>query len=192
VLRVKKTVCLVLVPMFLSSLLAGQGVVEAAKQEKARREKLKGKISVVVTNAELSKIKKKAAVTESAPPEGEIRPDDTAGQSGTTEGQAAADKAAEELRKEVRKKFLEKKAELEDRVVKAKEYAELLDLKMKALSQQFYTFNSMASKDQIRQSISETYQTLQSAVADHLRAKDELERFLALAAKDLAAAVGLK
>jgi hypothetical protein len=53
----------------LSTFLASQSLVDVAKQERERREKLKGKNVKVVTNADLKSIKKTAAVsTPAAPP----------------------------------------------------------------------------------------------------------------------------
>ena len=53
----------------LSTFLASQSLVEVAKQEQQRREKLKGKNVRVVTNADLKSVKKRAAVsTQAAPP----------------------------------------------------------------------------------------------------------------------------
>ncbi len=51
-----------------SSLLLSQSVVDVAKKEQERREKLKGKNAKVVTNADLRTIKRGAAVETSAPP----------------------------------------------------------------------------------------------------------------------------
>jgi len=48
--------------IFMVALLSAQSLVELAKKEKERRAKLKKKSSVVVTNADLARIKKKPAV----------------------------------------------------------------------------------------------------------------------------------
>jgi len=55
----------------LSTLLASQSLVDVAKQEKERREKLKGKNVRVVTNADLKSIKKTPAVATQAAPTAE-------------------------------------------------------------------------------------------------------------------------
>ncbi|MCX6563644.1 MAG: hypothetical protein NTU60_08575, partial [Candidatus Aminicenantes bacterium] len=70
----KKIVIFVFLPLFLASLGLAQSLVEAAKKEKERRENLKGRITSVVTNADLAKVKKKPAVpmpSEVAPAEGQ-------------------------------------------------------------------------------------------------------------------------
>jgi outer membrane lipoprotein-sorting protein len=186
---VKKALCAILLPLFLASFAAAQTVVEAAKKEKERREDIKAKASVVVTNADLTKTKKKASTTApfSVPPaEGEI-----AGKAVVVAATANADAEAQR-QAEIAKRYLEMKAELEDKAAKTKERTELLDLKLKSLQQRFFTFNSMQSKDQVQQEIAQTYQTLQAAAAEQVKAKDDLEKFLALAARDKAAAVGIR
>jgi hypothetical protein len=55
--------------LVLSTLLVSQSLVDVAKKEKERREKLKGKTVKVVTNADLKSVRKTAAVTtQTAPP----------------------------------------------------------------------------------------------------------------------------
>jgi hypothetical protein len=169
----------------LAAFLPGQSISEAAKKEKERREALKGKPTVVVTNADLSKTTKKPAVAANpAPPaEGENAAAQDAAAS-SKEPTTGKDAAAGDLQTEARKKHDEKKAELEDAWNKAKDMVELLNLKMNALWQQFYSHNSMTTKDQIQKSISETYQKLQAAQAEEKKAKDELDKLPALGPQD--------
>ena len=47
---------------FLATFLQPQSLADLAKKEKERRQALKGKGAAVVTNAELAKVKKRAAV----------------------------------------------------------------------------------------------------------------------------------
>jgi hypothetical protein len=56
----------------LSTLLASQSLVDVAKKEQERREKLKGKNARVVTNADLKTVKRTPAVTTPAAPPAEI------------------------------------------------------------------------------------------------------------------------
>jgi hypothetical protein len=158
----------------------GQSLTEAAKKEKERRESLKGKAGVVVTNADLAGIKKKPAVAPQAPDEGE-KPAAAAKPGEPPAGEAAT---PADLQTEARKKFDEKRIELEDLLSKAKELVELLNLKMSALQQQFYSFNSMTAKDQVQKQISETNQRLQAAQAEEAKVKDELDKILAQGVKD--------
>ncbi|MGA2588029.1 MAG: hypothetical protein ABSF88_13530 [Candidatus Aminicenantales bacterium] len=169
----------------LAAFLPAQSVSEAAKKEKERREALKGKPTVVVTNADLSKTMKKPAVAANParPAEGEnAAAQDTA--ASAKEPATGKDTTAADLQAEARKKRDEKKAELEDAWNKAKDMVELLNLKMNALWLQFYSHNSMTSKDQIQKSISETYQKLQAAQAEEKKAKDELDKLTALGPQD--------
>ncbi|MCX6564245.1 MAG: hypothetical protein NTU60_11700 [Candidatus Aminicenantes bacterium] len=160
----------------------GQSLTEAAKKEKERRESLKGKAGVVVTNADLAGIKKKPAVAANpqTPAESE-KPGGGAEPREPSVGEAAA---PADLQIEARKKFDEKKSELEVRLSKAKELVELLNLKMNALQQQFYSFNSMTAKDQVQKQLSETLQRLQAAQAEEAKVKDELDKILAQGVKD--------
>jgi len=164
--------------LFLAAFLPAQNISEAAKKEKERREALKGKPTVVVTNADLSKtVKKPAVAANPAPPaaEGENAAAQDAAASAKEPG-TGKDSTAADLQTEARKKHDEKKADLEDAWNKAKDMVGLLNLKMSALGQQFYSHNSMTSKDQIQKSISETYQKLQAAQAEEKKAKDELDK----------------
>ena len=62
-MSLKRVIAVFSLPLFLSSFLLSQSLVELAKKEKERREKLKGKKTIVVTNYDLKKVKKKPAVS---------------------------------------------------------------------------------------------------------------------------------
>lgn len=66
-MSLKRVIAVLSLPLFLSSFLLSQSVVELAKKEKERREKLKGKKTIVVTNYDLKKVKKKPAVSTRQP-----------------------------------------------------------------------------------------------------------------------------
>ncbi|MCP2605249.1 hypothetical protein NLC29_03750, partial [Candidatus Aminicenantes bacterium AH-873-B07] len=76
-----------------------------------------------------------------------------------------------------------RKEEYEQRWKKAKEYVELLTLKMNGLWQEFYSMDDMTSRDKIQREISETYQKLLRAQQEEARTKKELEKFLIEAKK---------
>lgn len=158
----------------LAHLAPGQSLAEAAKKEKERRESLKGKSGVVVTNANLGATKKKPAVASQTPAGSEKPAPQAPAPAAATSAVPAADPQVE-----AKKTFDEKKAELEDRLGKAKEMVELLTLKMKALQQQFYSFNTMTFKEQVQIQISETFQKWQAAQAAEQIIKDELDQLLA-------------
>lgn len=177
--------------------LSGQSLVEAARKEKARREAAKTKTAVVVTNADLSKARKKPALISAAAAA------EAAGEEAVSEDQPPAtvvpapsavpaprSEAAEAAESSI--SFEKRKAELASAQEKAQERAELLDLKMRALNQQLFTFNSMSTKDQIQKSIAETYQKLLEARADAVRAKEELTKFLNQAASTRSLPIWIK
>ncbi len=174
-----------------------QTMTEVAKKEKDRRESAK-KGAVVVTNADLFRTKKKAAmvtVVPEAPPIGEEEapPADKAPPSAVAApGAVPADKSDAAVEGEKSISFEEKKAELAAIHDRARERAELLDLKMRALNQQLFTFNSMSTKDQIQKSIAETYVKLQEAQVEADKAKADLEKFINLGASSKAPAVWIK
>mgnify|MGYP001133368712 CR=1 FL=1 len=68
--------------------------------------------------------------------------------------------------------------ELQERWDKAKEYVELLTLKMGALWQEFNGLRDPQAKEAVRQSISETYAKLSTAQEEETRARLEFERSL--------------
>jgi hypothetical protein len=180
----KKAVVFFAVTLLSASVLSPQNLVEAAKKEKERRESLKGKTAVVVTNADLAKVKKQQALVAPVLPAESLLPPSagSAGEIQEAAGQtppAVSTLSSQELLAEAQKKVEEKRAELETKWTAAKERVELLTLKMTALQQQLYSFNSMVSKDSIQQQINETYQKLQDAQAEEAKAKDELDKFSA-------------
>jgi len=176
---VKRIFVVLCVPLFLASLAAPQSLSEIAKKEKARREVLKGNKSLAVTNADLARVKKKPAVTVSAEAEAaaEVK-NETAAEPQSSEALKAEEKP-EDSAAEARKRFEEQKTELEAAWAKAKENVELLSQKMRVLVHQFYSFDSMTSKDQIQRAMGEASQTLQAALADEADAKKALDDLLA-------------
>jgi hypothetical protein len=186
------------------SFLSAQSLAEASKKEKERRAALKGK-QTVVTNADLGKTKKKAAMTESvpempaeelegaAPPDGEQAPAEEAFVEGA-EGAAppgetppaavetppeAAPPAAQGAPPLSVEEFSQRKTELEDTWNKAQEMVELLTMKMNGLWQEFYSLDDMTARDKIQQQISETYEKLLKAQQDETKAREELDTFIA-------------
>ena len=176
----KRVVFLVFLISIVSSLLFPQTLVEIARKERERRAGLKGKKATVITNADLAKLKKKPALEtppapvteevvalEAAPPvaaEPQEQP--------VTALPAAANPVPSDLEA------------LQERWDKAKEYVELLTLKMGALWQQFYGLEDMTTKDAVQQSIAETFLKLQNAQEKETRARQDLEKFLGQQKKD--------
>jgi hypothetical protein len=178
-----KAIAAVTLILMIPGLTSAQSLVEAAKKEKERREKLKGKTAIVVTNADLAKTSKKPAVvtpqqSEQSPPPIAAPPEPSG-----TSVPGSQFKAAAAARAEARKQFEARKADLENAWATAKDEVDLLTLKMRSLWQQFYTFNSMTTKDSVQREISDTSQKLQAAQAKEIKAKEELVRFTAAGVK---------
>jgi hypothetical protein len=73
---------------------------------------------------------------------------------------------------------------LESQWLKAKEYADLLELKINGLWQDFYNMDDMSPKDVIQQKIAETFDKYQLAREAEVKAKEALDKFLGGAKKD--------
>ena len=182
------------------SFLSAQSLAEASKKEKERRAALKGK-QTVVTNADLGKTKKKAAMTESvpempaeelegaAPPDGEQAPAEDSAPGEPSPGETppaavetppeAAPPAAQGAPPLSVEEFSQRKTELEDTWNKAQEMVELLTMKMNGLWQEFYSLDDMTARDKIQQQISETYEKLLKVQQDETKAREELDTFIA-------------
>jgi len=176
-MRATRRFSLFLLPVFLSSLLFSQTLAEIAQKERERRASLKGKKVVVVTNADLAKIKKKPALEiplAEVPPEttGQEAPATTPPEAPQSEVPAPAAEPLPESAVQATSR------DLQTRWEKAKEYVELLTLKMSALWQEFYALNNMTTRDAIQQSISETFIKLEKAQEEEVKARQELETFL--------------
>lgn len=177
----KKIIVGISLPLFLTSVLSSQSLVELAKKEKERREKLKAQKKTVVTNADLINIKRGAALT-------------TSRQAGATEGSAVAgtssdlsaqDKAepsgsksrSSDARSPDRAKPQENSpAELEKKWKSAREQVGLLTTRMNGLWQEFYSMDDMSSREKIQRDISETSLRLQKAKEEEARARKEYQQ----------------
>lgn len=183
-MRFKNCLIFIFVFLLLSSLLCSQSLIEIAKKERERRASLKGKKVTVVTNADLAKLKKKAAIeiprAHLVPETEESKAPDVSAPLPETPEQAFPPELQPESANATNLKTLQERYE------KAKEYVELLTLKMGALWQQFYSLGDMTSKDSIQQAIGETFLKLERAQEDETKARQELEKFLSQTKKDSA------
>jgi hypothetical protein len=176
-MRAARAFAFFLLPIFLGSLVFSQTLAEIAQKERERRAGLKGKKAVVVTNADLAKMKKKPAL-EIPPLEA---PQETAGpgaQEATVPSTPQAETpppAAGPLPESAAQATLK---DLKARWEKAGEYVELLTLKMSALWQQYYALDNMTTRDALQQSISETFIKLEKAQEEEAKTRQELEKFL--------------
>jgi hypothetical protein len=172
----KKIIVGISLPLFLASILSSQSLVELAKKEKERREKLKGQKKTVVTNADLSNIKRGPALTTS-------RRADTA--EGSTSEASALDKADPS---EARSRSIDARSadraepqenspeELEKKWKSAREQVGLLTTRMNGLWQEFYSMDDMSSREKIQREISETSLRLQKAKEEEARIRKEYQQ----------------
>jgi hypothetical protein len=172
----KKFLILISIFSLSASFLFAQSLSDLSKKEKERREKLKGKTSIVLTNTDLKKARRPARIpvspsleeeesapeeaTEETPSDNRIIPTQRAPQE-ESESDSAESQETTEL-------------SLEEKWEKAKEYVALLTLKMNALWQEFYSMDDMTPRDYIQQQISETYQKLQEAQEEEEKLRQEL------------------
>jgi len=162
----------------------GQDLAAAAKKEKERRAAMKNKPSIKVTNQDLENSKKKTAITDV-----ESEAETGTGEKTAEEGQEAppaeppnkptAVAAGEEnaVNIDAAPDAAAVRADLQDRYNRAKEHMDYLDLKMRALMQQLYSFNTMESKEKVQREIADTRVMLEAAKTDEASLKKELEDF---------------
>jgi hypothetical protein len=174
----KKRLATALMILVLGSFLFPQSLAEIAQKERERRAALKGKKAAVVTNATLAKLKKKPALeTPPAPPAPSVEETAPPAEAAPTppanlqeQPPAALPPAAQPVPPDIKT--------LQERWEKAKEYVELLTLKMGALWQQFYGLEDMTAKNALQQAIAETFAKLQTAQEEETQARQALEKAL--------------
>ncbi len=169
----KKVISFLLLLLFFSSFMFSQNLVELAKKEKERREKLKGKKGPLVTNSDLAKLKKRSAISVALPlvleeEEQMLKAVQKEALPETTEAAEAPAATAIAPQNTV--------SDLEEKWKKAKEYSGLLSLKMNGLWQEFYSLDDMMSRDRIQSEISDTYLRLLQAKEEEKKAKEELDQ----------------
>lgn len=166
-----------------------ENLAELARKERERRESLKGKKVRVVTNKDLEKLTKTEALT--LPPQTM----ETAG-AGTTYRPASQPVPGSQPATPVTVHRVNvenppqgsggvfpgttgeqdvSSVSLEEAWKKAKEYVELLTLKLNSLWAEFYGQTDMKSKDYIQMQISETYEKLTRAQEEEARLRQQYE-----------------
>lgn len=176
-MKIQKILGLVFLPLLLVSVLSAQSVAELAKKEMERRATVKGK-RIVVTNDDLSRVKKKPAISgggEVVPVEQAVNEAQATPKEGQPEEQAETPPAETEGIPAHRMEINQRKAEIEEKSLKAAEMVELLTTKMNALWQEFYNISDTRVRDQIEKTISDTYAKLQQAQAEAAKAQEELD-----------------
>ncbi|MCJ7681421.1 MAG: hypothetical protein MUP70_11885, partial [Candidatus Aminicenantes bacterium] len=145
----KKTIPILLF-LLMNSLVFSQSLVDLSKREKARRARLKGKTIITLKSG----VPARKGVTLKTDPSGSA--DETA----ILEDLSNLDRETPAQKRMIPKtenpppetgvdqKNATDLQKLEEQLVKAKEYVELLTLKMNALRQEFYSMNDMKSRDE--------------------------------------------
>ncbi len=164
-----------------------ENLTELARKERERRESLKGKKVRVVTNKDLEKLTKTEALT--LPP----KTSEAAGEEDLSlPAKAQATEAQPSTPSTVHRVNVEQPPQgsggavqgatgnqdivsLEEAWKKAREYVDLLTLKLNSLWAEFYGQSDMKSKDYIQMQISETYDKLTRAQEEEARLRQLYE-----------------
>ncbi len=150
--------------------LSGQSLVELAKKEKARRENLQGKKGRVITNADLKKVDKTAALISTpnrAPDPKRTRLNSPAPRPPSREPNSSS------ATRDIDSKPSAPSQDLEKEWRESNQLVTLLTTKMNGLWQEFYSLDDMRDRGSIQKEISDTYLELQKAQQNVLRLKEE-------------------
>jgi hypothetical protein len=193
-----KRFLLLIVVLGLAASLGAQSLADLAKQEKARRESLKGRHAVVVRNADLLKVQKAPAVQITIPDEigGEAvsdegqdfepetvlegtEPTSLPSGSGAPSGRRIVPSVAPNgplITGDVNRDQAEGRGTLDAQLKAAKDLVDLLTTKMNALRQQYEAQDSMMPGYVIQQQLDETGQRLVKAQAQQARIEAMVEK----------------
>jgi len=190
-MQAKRVFVFLFLPLFLGSFLYSQTLAEIAAREKERRASLKDKKARVVTNADLAKFKKKPALEIPAAEEPPVKEEATTAPAPPPPAQESqvepvpGGPAAEENSRATLQK-------LQEKWENAKEYVDLLTLKMGALWQQYNGLDATSSKEAVQLAISETFLKLEKAQEEEAKARQALEKFLGQAKKNTLPQIWIK
>lgn len=176
-----KIIVAISLPLFFTAVLSSQSLVDLAKKEKERREKLKNQEKTVVTNADLSNIKRGPALTTSrqaSPPEGSAIAGSSSEMSSLDKAEPSGAKArGSEAKNADRAEPQENTPDkLEKKWKSAREQVGLLTTRMNGLWQEFYSMDDMSSRENIQRNISETSLRLQKAKEEEARVRKEYQQ----------------
>jgi len=174
--------------------LQAQSLVEVSRREKARRESLKGRLPVVITNKDLIALRKAPAVFS---PVSAVVPEAAEGATPSVSGgpesprggpdRAPAPSGSRRLIPRVLPSGPSLVGEdgspggmsagdLESRLRAAREEAELLTTKMNALQQKFYRNDDMTPREIIERQIAETFAQIEQAREAESKLLEEIEK----------------
>ncbi|MDH4257901.1 MAG: hypothetical protein OEY25_00420 [Candidatus Aminicenantes bacterium] len=181
-MRLKKFIVGVSLPLFFSSLLFSQSLTELAKKERERRAMLKGKKFAVVTNADLGKLRKRPALSISGFETSGTTPvpanmSSARDQAEPTEsGDISRPGTQQDSSVDQREPGQPSIEELEAKYYQAREYTELLTIKLRGLWQEYYSMDDMTDRNSIQKQIAETSLQIEKAQRDEALAKQEMEK----------------
>jgi hypothetical protein len=181
-MRLKKFIVGVSLPLFFSSLLFSQSLTELAKKERERRAMLKGKKFVVVTNADLGKLRKRPALDISGFETSSTTPVPSDRLSGIDQAEPAEARAMigsrtqQDSNADTREPSQPSIEVLEAKYYQAREYTQLLNIKLRGLWQEYYSMDDMTDRDSIQKQIAETSLQIEKAQRDEALAKQEMEK----------------
>jgi len=163
--------------LFFSSLLFSQSLTELAKKERERRAMLKGKKFVFVTNADLGKLRKRPALSISGFESSAIAPVSAERSSASSRDQAEPTELRNMSRPGTQQEPGQPSIEqLEANYYQAREYTELLTIKLRGLWQEYYSMDDMTDRDSIQKQIAETSLQIEKAQRSEAMAKQEMEK----------------
>ena len=176
-MKLKKFIVVISLPLFFSSLLFSQNLIELARKEKERRARLKGLKTVVVTNADLGRVRKRPALRTT-------RIESPGSMATSPQGTSEMDKsepartqrpAQQDPNVDRREPGQPSTEQLEADYYKAKEYTQLLTIKLRGLWQEYYSMDDMTDRGSIQKQIAETSLQIERAQRDEAIAKKAME-----------------
>lgn len=177
-MKLKKFIVVISLPLFLSSLLLSQNLVELARKEKERRARLRGLTTVVVTNADLGKVRKRPAlrITRIAAPASTAASPQGTSEMDKSEPTRTPSPAQQDPNIDRREPGQQPSVEeLEANYYKTKEYTQLLTIKLRGLWQEFYSMDDMSDRGGLQKQIAETSLQIEKSQRDEAIAKKAME-----------------
>jgi len=158
---------------FSSSLILSQSLVELAQKEKERRAKIKEKKSIVITNSDLTRLKKSPAV---AVPEAPLPKEKVKSFKSSVKKTSSTKPKLSKQEETDKMEFYTSASELKEKLRQTREYCQLLILKINALWQEFYNLDDTVSKESLQKRIEEAKLRLKIARKEGERIKQELSQ----------------
>jgi len=177
-MKLRKFIVVISLPLFLSSLLLSQNLVELARKEKERRARLRGFKTVVVTNADLGRVRKRPAlrITRIAAPASTAASPQGTSEMDKSEPTQTPSPAQQDPNVDRREPGQQPSVEeLEANYYKSREYTQLLTIKLRGLWQEYYSMDDMSDRGSIQKQIAETSLQIERAQRDEAIAKKTME-----------------